>query len=330
MKCGILGDNCTYSFQWYWCKSEYIHLYPEHIHLHLCVNNHVVYHQLMIIQWISHGTYMYMYIYTYPHKNYGLKKFGIQSSNCTHSFQWYWCKSEYIHLYPEHIHLHLCVNNHVVYHQLMIIQWISHGTYMYMYIYTYPHKNYGLKKFGIQSSNCTHSFQWYWCKSEYIHLYPEHIHLHLCVNNHVVYHQLMIIQWISHGTYMYMYIYTYPHKNYGLKKFGIQSSNCTHSFQWYWCKSEYIHLYPEHIHLHLCVKNHVVYHQLMIIQWISHGTYMYMYIYTYPHKNYGLKKFGIQSSNCTHSFQWYWCKSEYIHLYPEHIHLHLCVNNHVV
>ena len=47
-------------------------------------------------------------------------------------------------------------------------------------------------------------------------------------------------------------ILSYPHKFCCWKRFGIQGSNCTHSFQWCWYNTDYIYLYPEHIHLCLC------------------------------------------------------------------------------
>ena len=97
MKCGIQGNNCTHSFQWYWCNCDCIHLYPEHIHLYLIVHMHII-----VMTLTYHCT---KYDIAYPHKLYCWKKFGILGSNCTHSFQWYWCKSDCIHLYQEHIHL---------------------------------------------------------------------------------------------------------------------------------------------------------------------------------------------------------------------------------
>ena len=47
-------------------------------------------------------------------------------------------------------------------------------------------------------------------------------------------------------------IFSYPHKFCCWKRFGIQCSNCTHSFHSCWYNSDCIHLYPEHIH-HVCL-----------------------------------------------------------------------------
>ena len=56
-------------------------------------------------------------------------------------------------------------------------------------------------------------------------------------------------------------ILSYLHKICCWKRFGIQGSNCTHSFQWCWYITDSIHEYPEHIHLYLHVytlKNQIM------------------------------------------------------------------------
>ena len=54
-------------------------------------------------------------------------------------------------------------------------------------------------------------------------------------------------------------ILSYPHMFCCWKRFGIQHSNCTHSFHWCWYNTDCIHLYPEHIHLCLCGAYEIYY-----------------------------------------------------------------------